>query len=162
MQLYVLSNNYKNILDLLDNEEIEKEVLNKALEEIDEDIQDKVYNITKAIKNIENNMKACKEEEKRIAARRKQLENRVESLKEYVKSCMTIANKKKIETDLFNIKIAKNPPSVKILDENILPAEFKKEVITFSIDKAALKERLKNGESIDGCKLEQGERLDIK
>ena len=60
------------------------------------------------------------------------------------------------------ISVRINPPSVKVLDEAIIPDQYWKVKETRSIDKIALKEELKQGIIIDGCTLTQTQRLVVK
>ncbi len=53
MKLYELTQNYLNLLDLLENPEIPKEVVESAIAEIQGDFEDKAENIVKLIKSIE-------------------------------------------------------------------------------------------------------------
>ena len=59
-------------------------------------------------------------------------------------------------------KIQKNPPKVVIFDEQDLPAKFVEIVQTQRINKVAIKEALKAGESVDGARIDQGFSLRIK
>lgn len=57
----------------------------------------------------------------------------------------------KIETELGQISITKNPISVEITNEDEIPAEFKYEVITTKTDKIKIKNHFKEtGEIIPG------------
>lgn len=60
-------------------------------------------------------------------------------------------NATEIPTALGSLKITKNPMSVEIENENEIPNEFKKEVITTKVDKTAIKNHFKEtGEIIPG------------
>ena len=82
MKLYELTAEYKNILDLIEIDD--SEGLKLALEQLDGEIETKVENSVKVIKSIEGDILALKEEEKRLAGRRKALENKISSMKEYI------------------------------------------------------------------------------
>ena len=88
-----------------------------------------------------------KNEENRISEQRKTLENRLKKFKEYVKDCMEKGGFTKIETSLGTLSIAKNPPSVEIINEDEIPSEYKTETVTIKIDKTAIKNNFtKTGE----------------
>lgn len=59
----------------------------------------------------------------------------------------------KIETELGVLTIAKNPASIDVYDENLITDEYKKEKITVSIDKTAIKNAIKEGKEIQGARL---------
>ena len=62
---------------------------------------------------------------------------------------------------MFNFSIQKNPVSVNITDENILPEDY---LIPQppKVDKSSLKEALKNGIEVPGAELKQTEGLRIR
>ena len=60
-------------------------------------------------------------------------------------------------------KIVKNPPSVNILDDAIVPEEFKMMEVNVKIDKKAIMQHCKStGEIIAGVEIVSKERLQIK
>ncbi|MFR5747044.1 MAG: siphovirus Gp157 family protein, partial [Romboutsia timonensis] len=77
MKLYELTQNYLNLQELLENPEIPAEMIETALNEVGGQIEDKAENIAKLIKTLEADVSGFKAEEKRLADRRKSLENRV-------------------------------------------------------------------------------------
>ena len=161
MKLYELTQNYLNLLDLLENPEVPAEMVQAALEEVEGNFEDKVENIIKLIKSVEGDIKAYKEEEMRLSTRRRTLENKVANLKVYLESSLKAIGKKEIKGKLFTLKIQKNAPSVVIDDLNTIPKEYLKESLIL-VDKTKLKEDLKNGLEIPGARLETKESLRIR
>src|SRR5690606_28566005 len=92
-----------------------------TLEAIEGGIEDKVENIAKVVKAIDAEGKALKEEEKRISDRRKAMENQAKRLKEYAEEAMRSVGMNKIKGNLFTVAIQKNPPSVDIVDPELIP-----------------------------------------
>ena len=161
MKLYELTAEYKNILDLIEVDD--SEGLKLALEQLDGEIESKVENSVKVIKSIEGDILALKEEEKRLAGRRKALENKVSSMKEYIEHNLNFIDDKKVKTTLFTVAMQNNKKSVNILNEEVIPKEYVKTVTTTSIDKAALYEAMeKQGLKIDGVELVQTQSLRIR
>ena len=161
MKLYELTQNYLNLLDLLENPEVPAEIIQSALAEVEGNFEDKAENIIKLIKSVEGDIKAYKEEELRLSTRRKTLENKVANLKEYLESSLKAIGKNEIKGKLFTLKIQKNAPSVIIDDLNTIPKEYLKESLIL-VDKTKLKEDLKNGLEIAGARLEASESLRIR
>ena len=167
-----MSNNMKNekrslveIIKSLKMAEIRKNVLGLklALEQLDGEIETKVENSVKVIKSIEGDILALKEEEKRLAGRRKALENKVSSMKEYIEHNLNFIEDKKVKTTLFTVAMQNNKKSVNILNEEVIPEEYVKTVTTTSIDKVALYEAMeKQGLKIDGVELVQTQSLRIR
>lgn len=160
MKLYEIAETYNNITDLL-GEETDNEGLLLALDQIDDEFDSKVENIVKLMKSLDGNIIALKEEEKRLASRRKALENKQKGMKEYIENMMLVTNKKKVQTTLFTVAMQKNKASVDIIDEDLIPEGYKEIITTTKIDKKKLYEDLKENE-IDGVALKQSESLRIR
>lgn len=161
MKLYELSNNYQNLLEIMDNPEIPKEEIEKAINEIEDKFNDKAENICKVIKSIELEAKAIKEEEKRLATRRITLENRVKNLKYYLDAEMKATGIKKIKGDIFTLSIQKNVPSVEINNLEVIPLEYFI-IQEPMINKKGIMDKLKSGEVIPGACLKQTESIRIR
>ncbi|ACO85375.1 siphovirus Gp157 family protein [Clostridium botulinum] len=159
-KLYELTQNYNNLLDLVDNPEVAKEVLEESLNQIHEEIDIKLENVAKVIKSIEVDAKGLKEEEKRLADRRKSLENRIVNLKEYAENSMRVTGITKIKGKVFTLGIQKNVPSVEITEEEMIPEEY------FITEKKLVKKdilaALKEGKEVPGAAIKQTESLRIR
>ena len=161
MKLYELAENYLNLQELLENEEIEQELIVSALDEVGGELEDKAENIAKLIKTLEVDVNGYKAEEKRLSDKRKSLENRVKSLKEYLDSAMKITGKTKFKGQLFSFNIQKNPPSVNVIDEKAIPSKYYVPQDPV-LDKKTLLADLKLGEDIPGAEIKQTESLRIR
>ena len=161
LSLYQITNAFPQ---LMVNDEISEEDKAKIKEELTLLLQQKSQNTIGYAKNIELTIEAMKNEEKRISEQRKVLENRLVNFKEYVKECMEKNGFTKIETTLGTLSIAKNPISVEIVNEDEVPNEYKKEVVTTKIDRKAIADNFKaTGEIIPGVKINtQNTSLRIK
>lgn len=159
--LYEITERYNNLLDLLDNEEITQDILNNALNEVQDEFNEKALNIVKFIKNLESDVNGLDAEEKRLKAKKMAYKNKIEGLKKYLESGMIFSGLKKIDLGVFNISIAKNPPSLNILDEKLIPKEYLIEQAP-KIDNTSIKNAIKEGKEIAGCELVQKESLRIK
>lgn len=158
MRLYDLTNNYRQVLDLI--EEGDERFLD-TLESVDEAIEDKVENYGKVIKSVEAGIEGLKAEEKRLAERRKFMENSVKRMKENVEQSMISTGKTKIKGPLFTFSIQKNPPSVEVIEERHIPQGFwiPQEP---KLNKKELLEELKLGHEVPGVELKQSESLRIR
>ena len=137
----------KDLEELSEEEKIE---LQKQLEEL---LINKSGSIIQYIQNIQSNIDAIKNEENRLKSTRQYLENRQEKFKDYVLNCMEKIKAKEIITSSGILKTRNNPLSVEIIDEDIIPNKYKKQVIETKIDKNMIKEDFKKtGEMLDGIK----------
>jgi hypothetical protein len=164
LSLYQLSNNYLEALDFLTDPEADlpAEAINDTLEALGGELEDKAINVAKFLRNMEAAAEAIKAAEADMARRRKILENRAKWLKDYLKGNMEACGISKIECPYFKVAIQKNPPAVAILDESAIPDQFKEQVITWKIDKTAIKDAIKTGETVPGAELVNGTRLAIR
>jgi hypothetical protein len=162
--LYVIAGEYAAIMNKLIDSEMPEDVINDTLESISGDMETKSTNVAMFVRNLESSAEQIKLAEKAMADRRKAIENKADSIRQYLKANMQRCGISKIECPHFALTIKKNPPSVIIDDATAIPAEF---MVTpapppAAPDKKAIGERLKNGDEVPGCRLEQGERLEIK
>ena len=164
LSLYQLSNDYLNALDFLTDADnaIEPQVIHDTLEALEGELQEKVVNVAKFIRNLETTTEAIKAAETDMAKRRKTLEQRVTWLKGYLKSNMETTGINKIECPYFKLSIAKNPASVDVLDETQIPESFKRIETVVNVDKNAIKAAINAGLAVEGVRLVNGTRLVIK
>lgn len=160
MKLYELTQNYINLQDLLEDETISQDLIEKAMKEVSEDIEEKAENYAAIMKNLEAEAEALEKEEKRLAARKSSLRNRNKILKDNLENSMKATGKTKFKTRLFSFNIAKNPPSLDIADEELIPDKYI--VYTKSTAKKTMIDDLKQGVVIKGVKLKQTESLRIR
>lgn len=157
-KLYELTRDFQLIQEMIESGE---DGLADTLEAINLAIEDKLENVAKVIKNLEGEAKAFKEEEQRLADRRRSLENNIKHLKQYAENSMLVTGDKKIKAGLFTFALQKNPPSVSVFNDLIVPKKYYVPVDP-KLDKNKIKEDLKNGESIPGVEMKQGESLRIR
>lgn len=159
MRLFELTQNYNQLLDLA--ETMDEEMFRDTLQAIEEAIEDKAENTAKLIRCLEADCKAIKEEEQRLAERRRAIENRVSSVKEYLQNQMEIAGLDKVKRPTITVSIQNNPPSVNILDESLIPSTYMVPQPP-KIDKKGILSALKDGEEIFGVEITQGRSVRIK
>jgi hypothetical protein len=164
LALYELSNQYLQALDALTDPEadIPMQAITDTLEGIEGQLQDKAVNVAKFLRNLEAFAEAIKEAEEQMARRRKAFESRARWVRDYLKTNMEDCGITKIESPWFCLSIQKNPAAVEILNEAAIPEEFKQEVVTVKIDKAAIKEAIGAGREIRGARIVNGTRLSIR
>ena len=75
-RLYELKENYKQIANMLYQEEVDEECILDTLESIEGEIEDKADNYAVIIKELLGDADICKQEKMRLEARQKRFENR--------------------------------------------------------------------------------------
>jgi transcriptional regulator of heat shock response len=159
MKLYELTQNYNQLLEMA--EDMEMDALRDTLESIQDAIEDKAENLAKLIKCLDADAKAIKEEEQRLAERRRAIENKVSSCKEYLQNQLEVAGLQKVKRPTITVAIQNNPPSVEIADESMIPTDYMIPQPS-KIDKKAILTALKEGSTIDGCALKQTRGVRIR
>lgn len=91
----------------------------------------------------------------RLKTRRDRLSSQQESLREAILMAMEIAGLPKFETDVGTITRKRTPPSVVVVDEADIPSNYWKPSDP-KLDKRALLDALKGGETIPGAQLSNG------
>ena len=161
MKLYELSEQFKNLEALLEREDLPKEDILKALEDVEGNINEKLEGMCKFIKSIESDVTGIETEEKRLSAMKSTKKNSITSIKEYMLQQMKGLKMENIKTPLFNIRLQLNNPSVNVLDEKKIPKKyFIKQAAV--LDKRTLLEDLKSEKKIKGCEIKRSESLRIK
>jgi Gp157 protein len=161
LTLYQLSANYLEALDVLTDPEADlpMEAINGTLEALSGELEDKAINVAKFLRNMEAAAEAIKNAEAGMSKRRKTLENRVTWLKSYLKNNMEHTGISTIECPYFKLSIQDNPAAIQIVDEEAIPDQFKEQLVTWRIDKTAIKEAIKAGKEVPGAELVNGTRL---
>lgn len=140
--------------ELMNNDELTEEQVQELGTELAGELQNKSSNIVGYIINSESLLEDIKVEEERLANLRKTGENKLAKFKEYVKGNMEALGLTKIQTKLGTLSVNKNPISIEVIDDEKIPSEFKKEKITISVDKTAIKNHFTTtGELVEGVKI---------
>lgn len=168
MRLYDIAQEYKNVLLLLDDEDIDPQAVQDTLESIEGDFEEKADNIACIIKDLLSEAEALKNEAATLTTRAKKKRNSAEYLTNCLFSQMEAIGKPQIETSRNLLKVKNIPAALKIQSESefIAWATFEHEEFlrqkSPEIDKVAVKEALKAGQEIPGVSLESGRKLTIK
>ena len=159
--LYKLNSRYQELLNKITYEDVENEedFINELVN-IEIEVEEKAENTAIIIKKLEAEREMIRNEEKRLADRRKSIENNINYLKSGLEYSMKLQGKPKFKTEHFSFNIQKNPVSVKITDEEKALKNYKR--VTETIDIAKLKDDLKYGVVLDYAELVQTESLRIR
>lgn len=162
--LYKIANEYQSLLEQTydpETGEIFPQVLDK-LEELSTTMEDKAVAVASYIKNLDAEREAIAQAKKNMAERESRLDRRSDYLTQYLQCNMERCGITEIKSPLFVIKLKKCPVSTDIIDENMIPDDYKKRKEVVSIDRMKLKEEMLSGVVIPGAQLKQNNRLDIR
>jgi chromosome segregation ATPase len=162
--LYQLTNEFQLLATKLNESDYDEQTIADTLEGASGDIETKATNVAMFIRNLESSAEAIKQAEKEMSDRRKAIEKKAESIRQYLKDNMQRCGITKIDSPYFALTLKKNPPSVIIDDAGAIAGELYvyPEAPAPYPDKKAISELLKAGKVVNGAHLEQAERLEIK
>lgn len=164
LSLYEIASEYKSLEQKLLDGDYDQQTITDTLEAESGALEAKSINVAMFVRNLEASAEQIKQAEKAMAERRKSLEAKADSIRQYLFNNMKRCNISKIESRYFNLTIKKNPPKLVIDNAGAIPSELYiyPEPPEPYPDNATIKAKLLAGENIDGAHIEQGERLDIK
>lgn len=127
--LYELEKEYKELLDMAEDPEVDQQAIIDTLEGLEGEISQKAVGYSKVIRQLEADAKALKEEAKHFSDRAIVAENNAKRLKEALKGAMEMMNMKEFDAGLFKLKIANNGGKKPLIIDAEIPEEFCKTVI---------------------------------
>jgi hypothetical protein len=162
LTIYQIEQSYNQLAEeLIDNGGELTPELSEALAITEEQLQNKSVAYSFVIKQIDSEVDIIDAEIKRLQAMKKTRENASERLKANIKHAMELFNIDEIKTPLVKINFRKSE-AVEVDDVNQLPAPYKVVKVTEQADKMAIKEAIKNGADIIGCRIVANRNLQIK
>ena len=154
-KLYEIAAEYNStFLALLEMDDIDEQTFDDTMSALEGELQEKCKSVAAFFQNIQSDVDAMKQAEKRIADRRKVLEAKANKLRDYLRDNMEFSGITKIECPEFRITLKKPLDVVVVEDIEALPEEYVK--VKKEADKTAIKKALKDGAEINGAKLGKG------
>ena len=155
--LYTIAEQFKELAVLAETADEDLAIaLRDTMEGIEGEFQEKGKAIAMITLNIDGDLEAIQSQIDRLTERKRLINNRKESLKEYLRSNMDAAGITKITHPLFTITCGKGKPIVVIDDEKAIPDDFVNVKVTSAPDKAAIAKALKDGQEVPGAHSEIG------
>lgn len=136
--------------------------LTAELDEWRNRLDNKLEGCCKVVMNLIALEENLRKESLRFAQRATTTANRVRWLKEYMKRSLEKIGKDKFTAGLFDLRIQKNPISVEIKDEGLVPEEYRLRV-ELHFNKTEIARHVQaTGEIPPGIEVRQGTHLRIK
>lgn len=161
MNLFDLTAEYKAILEMAEDADVDPEILKFHLEDIGGAIEEKADSIAFVLTQLDGDVELLKKESDRLLNRIKTVQGNANWLKKYLETAMKETGKTKFKTAFHNFCIQKNTPAVILLDGAKIPEHF---LIPQppKVDKRAILAELKTGAKLDFAELMQTEGLRIR
>lgn len=164
LKLYEITDSFIALMDKLETGELTEAEGKQVQEELENALMRKSNNIIGYYLDRKSLIEAIDVQIKRLQDLKKAETNKLDKYKEYVKSSMEYMGIEKIETGAGRLQIAKSPISVDIIDEKLIPDEYKQVVTEIKIDKKKIADNFKTtGEIIEGVRINtENKNLRIK
>ena len=163
MKLYEITNKMRDLLHLLEIAEAEGnaesyEAIMLQIGSLHENKSTKLSDCCAYYHELAAEVDALNTEIERLDAAKAAAAKRLEGWKSYIAACVGVGEGWK--SPLFKISWRKSS-GVKILDENIIPATYMREKISYAPDKKQIAEDLKQGAVIPGAEIEERQNISI-
>lgn len=168
MTLYELMEGYENFLRAVENGDVPEEAIADTLEAIEADIDEKIDNTACLLKVLEAEEKAIKEEEDRLAERRKVKANARERIKNYLTDMLLAMGKTEFETARNKISFRKTHGKVVLADEKAFiewASVNDDSLLTYgkpTVNKTAIKLAIEGGKKINGAEIVVSQSMQLK
>jgi len=155
-----LSNDMKELEDMLIEGTLPEEAYADTKEMILLDIEDKALGYMKVDLNLDDYIEAASKEIARVQEIKKKLQNAKQNLRTRIRDAMEHAGITKIQKDdkSVTITLGKAPETCKIIDVEDLAPEWYDVVITKKPKTAEIKKALQEGVEVYGAELGEGTR----
>lgn len=120
-KLYEIKNEFNELLLMADEQGLSLDDIKDTMDGIEFEFEEKADSTAKMIKTLIADADSVKAEKDRLAKRETALRNSADNLKKYLETMMLEVKKKKFKTTLFSFNIQKNPKTVKVEVEELLP-----------------------------------------
>ena len=158
--LFEITQEVIELASLLEEGEFTPELENKLAITRDE-LDAKAENYVKVIRSVEGDISAIDSEIKRLQGVKEAKVNVANRMKEALSTAMTAFKVDKIETALMKLFFRKSE-SVEILDDSLVPEQYKLSRVVVNPDKILIKKIIKSGEDVPGCEIVEKLNLQIK
>lgn len=159
MTLYELTDEYKQLLDMMEDPDIDPQIITDTMEGVQGEIEIKAEGYIRVMKELEAEADKINNELKRLGNRWDSCQTNIKRLKESLLATMQVMDKPKIQTEHFRLSIAKNGGVQPMKITGDVPPEFCK----LEPDNKKIREALYEGDNLDFAHLEErGVHLNVR
>lgn len=147
--LYEMNAQAKALYELLQSDEIDEDVFRDTLESIG--IEQKLESYCYIIKQLEADEEMYRAEAARLLKRARPIADKIERMKGQIIAYFAAVNRTRERAGVFAASVGTSQ-SVDVRDESLIPEQYFKPQPA-KVDRAAIREVLKKGESVPGAEL---------
>lgn len=160
--LYELTEEFSDLILLLESEEVSEDEIAFELAKISESVDTKAEGYAKILRNWAIESDGLSSEIDRLTKRRKAVENASKRLKQHLQNAMVLTGKKQIATSIGKWSIRNNPPSAVITDFAAIPARYLVPVDPKVDSRQIIADWRNNGEVIPGVEIQIKQSLQFR
>lgn len=154
LKLYEITDSFIDVMNKLESGELTIHEADAIQTELEKALMIKSNDIIGYYLDRKSLIDAIDTQIKRLQEYKKIETNKLDRYKDYVKSSMEVLGIEKIETGAGKLQIARSPISVDIIDETLIPDEYKEVVTEIKINKKKIADNFKaTGELIEGVRI---------
>lgn len=157
-ETYLIHKAINEYIESNSEENLDIELMNDLAAKVEACVADNAESVCKLIRDIEGGLLYYDDEIKRIQTNKKRDLKKISSLKMFLEPYVKEKSLKQLGT--FKVSLRKSH-KVNIIDESLIPEDFKQYDEVLKVDKLKIKEALKS-QDVDGCELITNETLQIK
>lgn len=161
MTLYELTAEFRQLLDLAEDPEIDEAVFSDTLEALTGEIEDKAEGYAIVIKELESNRDKFKSEAKRMSETADTFDHRIKRMKSNLLVAMDVIGVRKVQTEHFTVSQVGNGGKKPLAITGDVPEEYK--VFKPETDTQKIRDALEAGQELPFAHLEErGTHLSIR
>lgn len=155
--LYEISKQFQELANLTEEDDyIPQHVIKDTMEAIEGEFKEKGKALAMVTLNMDGDIDAIQAQIDRLSERKRIMQNRKDSLKEYLRTNMEASGITKITHPLFTITLGKGKPIVVIDEESKIPDEYMNTKVTSTPAKLEIAKAIKEGKEVPGAHSETG------
>ena len=124
MNLYQITENHRGLMLLAEDPEADQQMIADTLESLEGILEDKFLSIAAVRRNLSAGIDALKDEEDRLANKRRLLQVNRGRLESYLEKQMREMGLQELKAGIHEVKFGKCPPSVEIEDAANIPDTY--------------------------------------
>ena len=158
MNLYQMNQATKELYELLQNDEIDEQTFKDNLEGIG--VDQKINSYCEVIRQMQADVAMIDAEIERLEKHKKPLNNSIDRMKNTLIEHLNCRGENKVATERFTVRLT-HSERINIADESIVPKKYwiKQDP---KLDRATIKELLKNGTKVRGAEIIKNTGVVIK
>lgn len=155
--LHQITDKHRELSELAEIDENMAQAVADTMESIEGEFEEKALSLMSVVANIGGDIPSIDIEIARLISRKKMIESKQESMRNYLKTNMEASGINKIKCPLFTITLARGRDIVQIDNADKIPADYLNIKTSMTPMKKEILTALKEGIEIEGASLTKSE-----